>query len=199
MKGKLGKLTLCVFLLLMCLGATAMAATLTLPSSLKVIEEEAFCGDSSLDTVIVPEGVTEIGPRAFADSSLKEIRLPDSLTDIDATALDGVEGVTVTANEGSNAYKWALACGYIEGGLPESLHHYVSGATAEWDYSHWKNVSGLKLCFSKATCLSESDSLTITDSTGKARTFSTSELAGVTIGVTGSSFHLTLQSYDNWG
>ena len=47
MKGKLGKLTLCVFLLLMCLGATAMAATLTLPSSLKVIEEEAFCGDST--------------------------------------------------------------------------------------------------------------------------------------------------------
>ena len=119
----------------MCLGATAMAATLTLPSSLKVIEEEAFCGDSSLDTVIVPEGVTEIGPRAFADSSLKEIRLPDSLTDIDATALDGVEGVTVTANEGSNAYKWRLHAATSRAGsrnrcIPTKAVQLRNGTTA---------------------------------------------------------------------
>ena len=49
-----------------------MAAALTLPSSLKVIENASFCGDSALDTVTMLEGVAEIGLRAFVDSSLSE-------------------------------------------------------------------------------------------------------------------------------
>ena len=88
-------------------------AALRLPSSLKVIEEEAFYGDTSIGKVIVPEGATEIGERAFANSSLTEINLPDTLTSIADTAFEGLTDVTVTANEGSWAYGWATDKGYI--------------------------------------------------------------------------------------
>ena len=88
-------------------------AALRLPSSLKIIEEEAFYGDTSIGKVIVPEGATEIGERAFANSSLTEINLPDTLTSIADTAFEGLTDVTVTANEGSWAYGWATDKGYI--------------------------------------------------------------------------------------
>lgn len=55
---------------------------LVLPKDLKVIDEEAFYGDTSISKVIVPEGVTTIGKKAFAESSLKVIELPDTLTTV---------------------------------------------------------------------------------------------------------------------
>ena len=55
-------------------------SVLMLPAGLKTIEEEAFCGNTSIDKVVVPNGTTRILNRAFADSSLKEIELPDTLT-----------------------------------------------------------------------------------------------------------------------
>ena len=69
------------------LGA-AQAATLTLPADTKVIEEEAFYGDTSLDEVVLPEGIERIGERAFANSSLRKINLPDSLQYVADNAFD---------------------------------------------------------------------------------------------------------------
>ena len=83
-------------------------ATITLPNSLKVIEEKAFYGDTSIEKVVVPEGATEIGSEAFADSSLVEIELPDSLESIADNTFDGVEDLTITAPEDSYAYDWAV-------------------------------------------------------------------------------------------
>ena len=53
---------------------------MTLSVALKVIQAEAFCGDTSLDKVVLPDGIKRIESRAFADSTLTEINLPDSLT-----------------------------------------------------------------------------------------------------------------------
>ena len=64
------------------LGMTRALADLMLPSGLQAIHAEAFLGDTGLTTVTVPEGTVSIGSRAFADSSLTDIYLPISLTDI---------------------------------------------------------------------------------------------------------------------
>lgn len=94
--------------------AAAQADTLTLPSSLTVIEEEAFYGNKSLDAVVLPEGITEIKAGAFAGSSLSSINLPTTITSIADDALPAPGSVTVTAIEGTWAYDWAVEKGYIE-------------------------------------------------------------------------------------
>ena len=91
----------------------ALADTATLPADLTVIAAEAFAGDAKIDKVVLPEGVTEIGARAFANSGLREIHLPASLQSIDDTAFQGLTDLTVTAEEGSYAYAWAVAHGML--------------------------------------------------------------------------------------
>lgn len=51
------------------LTGVANAATLRLPNGLKEIEEQAFYGDTSIDEVILSEGIITIGNQAFANSS----------------------------------------------------------------------------------------------------------------------------------
>lgn len=85
---------LCLALALVC--AVASAETLRLPASLTYIGEEAFARDRSLDAVVVPEGTEEIGPRAFAGSSMRSLSLPGSVTRIADDALEGCEGVALT-------------------------------------------------------------------------------------------------------
>ncbi len=104
-------------LVLMSTGAaiTVQAnAALTLPSKLQVIDVEAFCGDTSLEKVIVPVGTTEIRSRAFANSSLTQITLPDTLTSIADDAFAGCGQFTFVAEEGTYAYNWAMKKGYAE-------------------------------------------------------------------------------------
>ena len=138
-------LALMVILTMLLADGSVMAAAnvLTMPTGLKIIEEEAFCGDTSIDKVVLPEGTTEIRARAFANSTLSEINLPDSLTYIDETAFDGLAGLTVRANAGSYGYDWAVTHGY----LSESF----SIAEISVDYGeidvrdgqvYWENVPG---------------------------------------------------------
>ena len=67
----------------------ALAGVLNLPAGTKVIEEEAFYGDTSIDEVVLPDGVEEIGERAFAESGLTKINLPSSLKSIADNAFGG--------------------------------------------------------------------------------------------------------------
>ena len=84
---------------------SAFADTLALPSSVRVISEAAFEGDQQLDQVILPEGVEVIDSRAFANSSLNAVNLPDSLYYIADDAFDDTDSVDFTA-EGSYAEQW---------------------------------------------------------------------------------------------
>lgn len=62
--------------------------TIDLPDSLRVIEEEAFCG-SGLETLVVPEGVRQVGKRAFAwCNDLKRVQLYPNLEDIAEDAFE---------------------------------------------------------------------------------------------------------------
>ena len=92
------------------IGAEARAETQILPSELTTIEEEAFAGDTSLDEVMLPEGMVSIGPRAFAGSSLARINLPFSLDSIAEDAFQGAEP-TAAATAGTYAYRWAVEHG----------------------------------------------------------------------------------------
>ena len=60
-----------------------------------VIEEEAFAGIAATHIEVQPN-VEFIGPRAFADCpNLHKIHIPDSVTNVDDTALDGCQDVIV--------------------------------------------------------------------------------------------------------
>ena len=93
------------------LAGAARAGTLTFPAPVRSIGEEAFCGDRLLDTVVLPEGVEEIGARAFADSSLTLIRLPASLTDVAGDAFSGCTDLTAEVYEGSPAHEACVRMG----------------------------------------------------------------------------------------
>jgi hypothetical protein len=110
---RLISLLLCVTVLFS-LGAEAWASTLTLPSGLITIGKEAFAGDTALDEVVVPEGTRTIGARAFADSSVRKLKLPQSVTEIAEDAFAGC-APEVTAVCGSYAFLWAAKRGFIKG------------------------------------------------------------------------------------
>ena len=86
---------------------------LTLPENLTVIAKEAFCGDTSIQKVVLQEGITSIQSRAFADCSLLEIQLPASLTYIAEDAFEDTDLQTFTAPKGSYAYTWGREHKYI--------------------------------------------------------------------------------------
>lgn len=64
-------------------------STLELPHDLKIIEASAFEGVDA-QMVILPDGCETIGPRAFANSSVRVVVIPGSVTAIDDTAFDGL-------------------------------------------------------------------------------------------------------------
>ena len=94
-----------------CYAQQASAATMMLPGDLRTIEEEAFAGDTSLDEVVVPEGVQRIKSRAFADSSLKAISLPSTLRSLADDAFDGTSLSEVNAEWNTLGANWAITNG----------------------------------------------------------------------------------------
>jgi len=74
-------------LLTLCIGMLTASGeeTLVLPAGVKVIETEAFLNVTGIQYVVVPDGTQEIGPRAFAGSSVTYIVIPASVTTIATT------------------------------------------------------------------------------------------------------------------
>lgn len=86
--------------------------TFALPAFLKTIDEEAFRGTNAA-VVWVPDGVTAIGPRAFADcKKLWQIKIPASVKTIDSTAFENVTSLIIFAPDGSAAQAFAAKNGY---------------------------------------------------------------------------------------
>lgn len=86
---------------------------LTLPESLTTVAQQAFRGDTSLQKVVLQEGIGSIESLAFADCSLEEIVLPASLTYIAEDAFENTVLHTMTAPKGSYAYQWGREHQYI--------------------------------------------------------------------------------------
>ena len=104
---KLWGVLLLLICLMFCFGA--QAEILTLPGDLTIIETEAFYGTTSVDRVVLQDGVREIGSKAFANSTVTEIVLPASLTEIADDAFEGCESITAVAAEGTYAYDYCNA------------------------------------------------------------------------------------------
>ena len=100
----------CTFMLLILLAVvfqTAAAETLTIPSGTVTIEGFAFYSDTSLDEVVLPEGIKYIGEKAFASSSVTKVNLPDSLEFIADDAFDEISPEPeFTFNTGTYAEEW---------------------------------------------------------------------------------------------
>ena len=82
--------------------------TLTLPESLETIGQEAF-RKTAEDRVVIPYGCTTTGPRAFADSPfLKEVTIPETVTEIDGTAFSGCENLEYIISDSPAVTEWAI-------------------------------------------------------------------------------------------
>lgn len=93
------KYLICLLAVCLFIG-TAAADSLVWPEKTAIVAAETFLNDSSLDEVILPPGVTVIGSRAFAFSSLRHITLPGN-ADISADAFEGCGPLTVDVPSGS--------------------------------------------------------------------------------------------------
>ena len=81
--------------------AAALAESFLLPEDLTAIDAGAFEGIEAMNTVYVPWGTESIDSRAFADSGLQAIYLPDTVTWM---ADDTFAGSSVTIYSSENAY-----------------------------------------------------------------------------------------------
>lgn len=198
MRNKLHKLAALGLTMTLLLGPVGSAETIRLPKSIEVIGAEAFKGDTAIENVVVPEGAREIGARAFKNSSVKKIKLPESLQKIPNDMLDGTSNVTVIAPEGSKAYVWAVANGYdveAAAALPESDHPYRSNEDHTWSYTHPEKAYALAITFSEDTYVEDDyDFIILTDAEGNETTYTGGMLSGQTVFLKGNSFDLRLTS-----
>ncbi len=138
-------LTILLALLLLAAGCTCAAAErLLLPADTLTIQAEAFCNTADLDTVVLPEGLTTIGARAFAGSSLTAVNLPASLTAIAADAFDGCSGLHLTVVSGTPGEAYAIASGLPYTLLPAGpvdagVYTFIHQATGS--YLAWQDTA----------------------------------------------------------
>lgn len=97
-------------ILILCLTvspALAAVGELSLPKNLKSIGEEAFMGNTSIERVKIKEGTLELGSRAFANSSAKEIYLPESMKKIADDAFEDCDAQIFVVRD-SYAHEWCI-------------------------------------------------------------------------------------------
>jgi hypothetical protein len=92
-------------------------SVVTLPGSVKVIEVAAFCECKNLSTIHLPDGLTTIGADAFYKCPLRDVIVPDSVTEIGDTAFFGLASELELPEKFNDDY--LRICG-----SPEDLEEY---------------------------------------------------------------------------
>lgn len=84
-----------------------------LPRDLQQIGDEAFRG-CEFSCVMLSDGITEIGARAFADSrNLRYIVIPESVTVIPDDAFENIKWLTIVGVPGKDAESYAARMGFL--------------------------------------------------------------------------------------
>lgn len=137
----LKKLTIVIIMFLFVfIYQLAMADSFIFPTGLKEIEDEAFFNDASLDEVVLPEGIERIGNRAFANSTVKKITLPDSVVQIAGDAFEGTSSsLTFVVNEKTYAADWAANFKQAE---TEGLHGFYSVPSSYFNGNEYRIMVG---------------------------------------------------------
>lgn len=58
------------------------ASTFTVPSGVRTLARYAFCGQTGLSSVVLPDGLKDVHDYAFSRSGLKSLAIPDSVTNV---------------------------------------------------------------------------------------------------------------------
>ncbi len=87
-------LSLAFVLLILYCTQFVFADVLILPAGTKIVEAEAFMDNTSLDKVILPEGLLRIGSKAFANSSVTQVYILSNATVIAEDAFDNCNSMT---------------------------------------------------------------------------------------------------------
>ena len=87
----------------------ANLASVNLPSSLTAIGNEAFCNCTNLASVSMPSSLQSIGSRAFVNTALKNLIIPSRMTEIGAEAFSNLPLLEVNIQGVSNIGEKAFA------------------------------------------------------------------------------------------
>ena len=92
------------------------ATTFIVPDMVKNIGDYAFCGNATLTSVVLPEGLETIGYYAFNNARIESIALPNTLKSIGYAAFEhsDIKSITIPASVESIS-SWAFTkCPYLE-------------------------------------------------------------------------------------
>lgn len=96
----------------------ALSGTYTIPSTVTIIDDGAFCACSSLTNVIIPASVTSIGAEAFnCCSSLTSVTIPANVTRIEYATFvlcSSLTNITIPANMTYIGYIAFLGCSSLK-------------------------------------------------------------------------------------
>lgn len=109
--------------------------SITLPSTLKVIGENAFASCFVDTTVVIPEGVTTIAEYAFQSCHLTGVVIPASITNFGSYAFDGCKYLkNITLTEGLRVmgeYAFSNCTALSSVSIPGSLTEIPTGAFSD--------------------------------------------------------------------
>ena len=80
---------------------TGADAVVTVPDGIKIIDMYAFSRCQTIDSIVLPDSLEKICCWAFSDSTIREIIIPDSVTEVGENAFTGCENLcSVTLSKG---------------------------------------------------------------------------------------------------
>ena len=127
--------------LMICSCEMGLAGVYTLPSSVTVLDEEAFAGDLSLTEIILQSGVTSIGNECFREcKNLYRIAIPQTVSSIGTDCFTGcLRDFLIQTQPGSYAMTWAVDH-HVDFQANTHYRAFLIGQT--YDHEEKKRLSG---------------------------------------------------------